>query len=71
MRLIVTNNGSTRLCGKIRKDLRRYVNHGEMLGRKGRTAVSIPVPNIDIPHFRHGKRGSGGTGQGRRSRSAD
>ncbi len=50
--------------GKIRKDLRKYVNHGEMLGRKGRETVSIPVPNIDIPHFRHGKRGSGGTGQG-------
>jgi uncharacterized protein len=50
--------------GKIRKDLRKYVNHGEMLGRKGRETVSIPVPNIDIPHFRHGKKGSGGTGQG-------
>ncbi len=50
--------------GKIRKDLRKYVNHGEMLGRKGRETVSIPVPNIDIPHFRHGQRGSGGTGQG-------
>lgn len=50
--------------GRIRKDLRRYVNHGEMLGRKGRETVSIPVPNIDIPHFRHGKKGSGGTGQG-------
>ena len=35
-----------------------------MLGRKGRETVSIPVPNIDIPHFRHGKKGSGGTGQG-------
>ncbi|REJ95812.1 MAG: DUF444 family protein [Planctomycetota bacterium] len=50
--------------GRIRKDLRRYINHGEMLGRKGRETVSIPVPNIDIPHFRHGKKGSGGTGQG-------
>ncbi len=50
--------------GKIRKDLKRYVNHGEMLGRKGRETVSIPVPNIDIPHFQHGQKGSGGTGQG-------
>ena len=50
--------------GKIRKDLRRYINHGEMIGRKGRETVSIPVPNIDIPHFRHGQKGSGGTGQG-------
>ena len=50
--------------GKIRKDLRKYVNHGEMLGRKGRETVSIPVPSIDIPRFRHGDKGSGGTGQG-------
>ena len=35
-----------------------------MLGRKGRETVSIPVPNIDIPHFRHGQKGSGGAGQG-------
>ena len=50
--------------GQIRKDLKRYVNHGEMIGRKGGETVSIPVPNIEIPHFRHGKKGSGGTGQG-------
>lgn len=50
--------------GKIRGDLRKYISHGEMLGRKGREIVSIPVPNVDIPHFRHGKRGSGGVGQG-------
>ena len=50
--------------GRIRKDLRRYINHGEMLGRKGRETVSIPVPSIDIPHFIHGQKGSGGTGQG-------
>ena len=50
--------------GKVRENLRKYITHGEMLGRKGRETVSIPVPNITIPHFRHGKKGSGGTGQG-------
>ena len=50
--------------GKIRGDLKRYVNHGEMVGRRGRETVSIPVPSINIPRFQHGKRGSGGTGQG-------
>lgn len=50
--------------GRIRKDLRRYINHGEMLGRKGRETVSIPVPNIEIPHFQHGQKGNGGAGQG-------
>ncbi|HUG91415.1 MAG TPA: DUF444 family protein [Planctomycetaceae bacterium] len=50
--------------GKVRQNLRRYVTHGEMLGRKGREVVSIPVPSIDIPHFKHGRKGSGGVGQG-------
>ena len=50
--------------GRIRKDLKKYINHGEMIGRKGRETVSIPVPNIEIPHFRHGQKGAGGTGQG-------
>ncbi|MBV07766.1 MAG: stress response protein, partial [Rubinisphaera sp.] len=39
--------------GKVRGNLRKYITHGEMLGRKGREVVSIPVPNIEIPHFRH------------------
>ncbi len=50
--------------GKVRQNLRKYVTHGEMLGRKGRELVSIPVPNVEIPHFRHGQKGSGGVGQG-------
>ena len=50
--------------GRVRANLRKYVTHGEMLGRKGREIVSIPVPNIEIPHFRHGQKGSGGVGQG-------
>src|SRR5581483_7194974 len=50
--------------GKIRENLRKYVTHGEMIGRKGRDLVSIPVPQLDVPHFRFGKNGSGGVGQG-------
>ena len=50
--------------GKVRENLRKYITHGEMMGRKGRQIVSIPVPNIEIPHFKHGQRGSGGVGQG-------
>ncbi len=50
--------------GKVRQNLRKYITNGEMIGRKGRELVSIPVPNIDIPHFRHGDKGSGGVGQG-------
>jgi len=50
--------------GRVRENLKKYITHGEMLGRQGRDVVSIPVPNIDIPHFRHGSKGSGGVGQG-------
>jgi sporulation protein YhbH len=50
--------------GKIRDNLRKYITHGEMLGRKGRDLVSIPVPQLDVPRFRFGDNGSGGVGQG-------
>ncbi|MCA9184513.1 MAG: DUF444 family protein [Pirellulaceae bacterium] len=50
--------------GRIRKDLRKYVTHGEMMGRKGRDLVSIPLPQLDVPHFHYGDNGSGGVGQG-------
>jgi|GEM_PF-6515429 len=46
--------------GKVRQGLKKYITHGEVIGRKGRETVSIPVPSIDIPHFRHGQKGSGG-----------
>ncbi len=50
--------------GKIRQNLRKYVTHGEMFGRKGKDLISIPLPQLDVPHFRYGKNGSGGVGQG-------
>jgi sporulation protein YhbH len=50
--------------GRIRENLRKYITHGEMIGRKGRDVVSIPVPQLDVPRFRFGKNGSGGVGQG-------
>jgi sporulation protein YhbH len=50
--------------GKIRENLRKYVTHGELIGRQGRDLVSIPLPQLDVPHFRYGKNGSGGVSQG-------
>jgi len=49
--------------GKIRQNLRKFITHGEMIGRKGRDLVSIPVPQLDTPHFKYG-RNNGGVGQG-------
>ena len=50
--------------GKIRQNMRKYITHGEMIGRKGRDLVSIPLPQLDLPHFRYGQNGRGGVGQG-------
>src|SRR5689334_10272859 len=50
--------------GKVRENLRKYITHGEMIGRKGGDLVSIPLPQLDVPHFRYGKNNSGGVGQG-------
>ena len=50
--------------GKIRENLRKYVSHGEMIGRRGKDLVSIPLPYLDVPNFRFGHSGSGGAGQG-------
>ncbi len=50
--------------GKIKQNLRKYISQGEMLGKKGKETVSIPLPTIDIPHFRYGSKQSGGVGQG-------
>ena len=49
--------------GKIKQNLKKYVQQGEMLGKKGKDFISIPVPFIDVPHFKHGSR-QGGVGQG-------
>jgi sporulation protein YhbH len=50
--------------GKIRQNLRRYISQGELLGRKGKDVVSIPIPQIDIPRFTFGEKQRGGVGQG-------
>ncbi len=50
--------------GKIKENLRKYISNGEMIGRKGRDLISIPLPQIDLPRFRFGDNGRGGAGQG-------
>jgi uncharacterized sporulation protein YeaH/YhbH (DUF444 family) len=50
--------------GRIRQNLRKYISQGELIGRKGKDLVSIPIPQIDIPRFRFGDKQRGGVGQG-------
>jgi sporulation protein YhbH len=50
--------------GKIKQNLKKYVSNGELIGRKGKDVVTIPLPQINIPRFRFGNKGQGGVGQG-------
>ena len=50
--------------GRIKKNLKKYVTSGEMIGKQGKRFVSIPVPQIRLPRFRYGKNPDSGVGQG-------
>jgi uncharacterized sporulation protein YeaH/YhbH (DUF444 family) len=50
--------------GRIRKELRRFMSQGELIGRQGKDLVSIPLPRIDIPHFVFSPKQRPGVGQG-------
>lgn len=50
--------------GRVRKDLKRYMSSGEIIGKQGDKFVSIPLPEINIPRLRYGKNQTGGVGQG-------
>jgi hypothetical protein len=50
--------------GKVKSNLSKYISRGEMIGKKGNDLVSIPIPQINLPQFRYGKKNSGGVGVG-------
>jgi uncharacterized protein len=50
--------------GKVKENLRKYVSQGEMIGKREKDFVKIPLPQIDIPNFRYGAKQQGGVGQG-------
>ncbi|MEY4616778.1 MAG: hypothetical protein RJB66_1738 [Pseudomonadota bacterium] len=50
--------------GRVKQDLKKYVSHGEMIGKRENEFVKIPLPSIDIPTFRYGPKQKGGVGQG-------
>lgn len=50
--------------GKVKQNLRKYIVHSELIGKKGKDLVSIPVPQVEIPHFVHSPEKLGGVGQG-------
>jgi uncharacterized sporulation protein YeaH/YhbH (DUF444 family) len=50
--------------GVVKKEFRKYLTQGELIGRQGKHIVSIPLPQIEIPRFRFGWKEAGGVGQG-------
>jgi uncharacterized sporulation protein YeaH/YhbH (DUF444 family) len=51
--------------GRVRKELRRYMSSGELVGRQGNKTVSVPIHNIGIPRLRYGENKQGvGQGEG-------
>jgi sporulation protein YhbH len=50
--------------GRIRKNLKKYISQGELIGKQGKDLVHVPVPQIDLPRFKFGRRDNGGMGQG-------
>jgi uncharacterized sporulation protein YeaH/YhbH (DUF444 family) len=50
--------------GNIKRHFKKYVTHGEMIGKREDEYVRIPVPAIDLPRFKYGTRQRGGVGQG-------
>ncbi|OGQ33055.1 MAG: hypothetical protein A3I75_05410 [Deltaproteobacteria bacterium RIFCSPLOWO2_02_FULL_50_16] len=50
--------------GRIKKELRKFISQGELIGKQGKKLISIPVPYINIPHFSFETRQKAGVGQG-------
>jgi hypothetical protein len=50
--------------GSVKKDLRKYLSSGELIGKQGKRYVSIPLPQIELPRFRFGSNKGRGVGQG-------
>jgi hypothetical protein len=50
--------------GIVRRELKKYIANGDMIGKVGGKTVKIPMPQFDIPRFRFGQKGQGGAAQG-------
>jgi len=50
--------------GKIKDNLKKYISQGELIGKKGKDLISIPIPQIDIPRFTYGQKNTGSVGMG-------
>ena len=49
--------------GKIKRELRKFIANGDLIGRQGGKTITIPLPRIEVPRFQFGDQ-QGGVGQG-------
>jgi uncharacterized sporulation protein YeaH/YhbH (DUF444 family) len=49
--------------GRVREELRKHLGQQELIGRRGKQTVSIPIPHLELPRFAHDPDGQG-VGQG-------
>lgn len=53
------------LRGQVRDNLQKHIIRGAIKGMQGKKTVSIPLPHIDLPHFRYREHDEGvGQGEG-------
>jgi sporulation protein YhbH len=51
--------------GAVRSGIRKYLSRGELIGKRGKDFISIPLPELEIPRFRFGEPKQGvGQGEG-------
>lgn len=52
--------------GSVRSRIRKFLSRSELIGRRGKDLVSIPIPELEIPRFRFGEANQGvGQGEGK------
>ncbi|MBR9683021.1 DUF444 family protein [Candidatus Woesearchaeota archaeon] len=49
--------------GRLRKDLKKHISRGVLEGMRGKTKITVPVSDLDLPHFKYGS-GHGGVASG-------
>ncbi len=50
--------------GRIKRELAKYLSRGDLVGKRGKDKVAIPVPQIQLPRFVHSTKNQQGVGQG-------
>ena len=50
--------------GHVRRNLRKYITRGDLIGKVGKGVVSIPLPQIRLPRFTFGDNRDSGVGMG-------